>query len=257
MRKKLKSFLLMGLMILLSMTVLFPVESYAAETTVADGMYYVELKEVPSSKNMTSVSYNNFNVAPRAFLNVNGGTYTLVMRIYGYNYWNVVKVLSQEGWKNIETLKPGTDWKDYNGNEMSGYETLAAKSGDEATNKYWKTVDKGEIDKDKNMGLVSIQLDNLNDAFAIGGYAVTTYNNKEVNTLVAQGYQLNLNTLLSATGLLYYSLGFGDKPENLQLDYARAIPIATNIEYDNTKTQSGLFADEFVSMQNSAKKMKL
>lgn len=247
MRKKLKSFLLMGLMILLSMTVLFPVESYAAETTVADGMYYVELKEVPSSKNMTSVSYNNFNVAPRAFLNVNGGTYTLVMRIYGYNYWNVVKVLSQEGWKNIETLKPGTDWKDYNGNEMSGYETLAAKSGDEATNKYWKTVDKGEIDKDKNMGLVSIQLDNLNDAFAIGGYAVTTYNNKEVNTLVAQGYQLNLNTLLSATGLLYYSLGFGDKPENLQLDYARAIPIATNIEYDNTKTQSGLFADEFVS----------
>ena len=230
-----------------------PMSAFAADTnskteiSIKDGMYSVELSEVPSSKSSTSVSYNNFNVAPRAFLNVSGGKYTLVMRVYGYNYWNVVKVLSQEGWKNIETLKPGTDWKDYSGNEMSGYETLAAKSGDEATNKYWKTVEKGEIDKDKNMGLVSISLDNLNDAFAIGGYAVTTYNNKEVNTLVAQGYQLNLSTLSSAQELLYYSLGFGSKPENLQLDYARAIPIASNIEYDNTKTQSGLFADEFVS----------
>ena len=163
-----------------------PMSAFAADTnskteiSIKDGMYSVELSEVPSSKSSTSVSYNNFNVAPRAFLNVSGGKYTLVMRVYGYNYWNVVKVLSQEGWKNIETLKPGTDWKDYSGNEMSGYETLAAKSGDEATNKYWKTVEKGEIDKDKNMGLVSISLDNLNDAFAIGGYAVTTYNNKEL-----------------------------------------------------------------------------
>lgn len=245
--KKIISFLL-SLAMILSSLMISPIESKAAESNIGDGMYSVELSEVPSSKSSTSVSYNNFNIAPRAFLNVSGGKYTLVMRVYGYNYWNVVKVLSQEGWKNIETLKPGTDWKDYSGNEMSGYETLAAKSGDEATNKYWKTVEKGEIDKDKNMGLISIQLDNLNDAFAMGGYAVTTYNNKEeVNALVVQGYQLNLSTLSSAQDLLYYSIGEGDKPENLQLDYARAIPVATNIEYDNTKTQSGLFADEFVS----------
>lgn len=126
------------------------------QAKLEDGTYYVELTELPK-KDGGQVYYNSFNVAPRAALTVNNGSYYLQLRIYGYNHWNVVKFLSQEGYSKIDNLKAGTDWTDYKKNEMTGYAEKAAKAGNEETNPYWSTVDQvKKKNTDKKLSLIHI-----------------------------------------------------------------------------------------------------
>lgn len=225
-----------------------PLTASAATEELATGTYYVELTEL-ATKAGRNPGYNKINVAPRAVLTVNQGNYYLTLRVYGYTHWNVLKYLSQEGYASVDSLAAGTDWTDYSGNEMSGYQTLADKSGDESTNSYWTTISKvrtKKVDTDKDMAIVAIQLSNLEDAFALGGYATTTSGESQFDYLAVQGYQLDLNTITSGTNLMYYAAGMEVENSNFELDYARTIPIVANIKYDNNNTLTGLFADNFV-----------
>ena len=218
------------------------------QAKLEDGTYYVELTELPK-KDGGQVYYNSFNVAPRAALTVNNGSYYLQLRIYGYNHWSVVKFLSQEGYSKIDNLKAGTDWTDYKKNEMTGYAEKAAKAGNEETNPYWSTVDqvkKKNTDKKRNMAVVAVQLDNLKDRFALGGYATTTVGETTVNTLAVQGYKLNLSTLKSAKNLQYTAMGM-DMGVDFGIDYARTIRITSNNAYDNNDPLGNLFTDNFTS----------
>lgn len=167
----------------------------AATEELATGMYYVELTELPT-KAGRNPGYNKINVAPRAMLSVNKGIYSLGLRVYGYTHWNVLKYLSQEGYASVDSLAAGTDWTDYDGKERSGYQTLADKSGNESTNSYWTTIKKvktKKVDTDKDMAIVAIQLSNLEDAFALGGYATTTYEDSQFDHLAVQGYKLDFH----------------------------------------------------------------
>ncbi len=236
--------IILALAMVLSGINIFPAKAEAKEMDLSDGMYYVELNE--ASKTEGPIIYNNFNVAPRAFLNVAGGNYILLARVYGYSHWNVIKMLSQEGWKQISRLSPGTDWKDYNGNEMPGYEEeVSADWITGEANPYWSTVGGDAGGSNKDMGMIVIPLENLEDAFALGGYATISHEGKELRELNMQGYQLDLNTLASAKELMYYAGGWSENGDFL-LDYARTISGKTLDRYDSSDAIVGLFEDNFI-----------
>lgn len=222
--------------------------NYSLIQELDTGTYYVELTELPT-KAGRNPGYNKINIAPRAVLTVNQGKYFLSLRVYGYTHWNVLKYLSQEGYASVDSLAAGTDWTAYDGSEMVGYQTLADKSGDSSTNTYWSTISKvrtKKVDSDKDMAVVAIQLTNLEDAFALGGYATTTYGEQQFDYLAVQGYKLNLDTVTSGTNLMYYAAGMEVENSDFALDFARTIPIVSNIAYDNTDTLTGLFSENFV-----------
>ena len=60
-----------------------------------------------------------------------------------------------------------------------------------------------------------------------------------------QNYKLDLNTITNSNSLSYLAYGFGDGTE-FNLDADRAIPIVTNIKYDNNDTPEGLFSTNFI-----------
>lgn len=214
-------------------------------TKLADGDYIVNIQEVGNDGAIDN-SCNRININSRVVLMARSGKYTIMAKLHGYDQWSTVELFDQSKYSSVTTVKAGTDWTPYDSMTMDGYASEALKSGDETQNSYWSQINKSTtIDKDLNTGIISFSINDITEKFTIGAYAETNKNNKLLSVLMVQSYKIKLETLKNSNTLSYLAYGY-DMGTKFTMNAERTIPIATNIQYDNGNTPSGLFESNFV-----------
>lgn len=244
-RKRLVSLFMSLLMILGCL----PITAFAAtekETSqIADGDYLVNIKEIKADGSQ-EVNYTSTNINPRVVLQVRSGKYTIMAKLRGYDQWSTVELFDQTKYDSVSAVKAGTDWTGYADMPMDNYAATATKQGDETQNSYWLQIKKSSmIDEKLHTGIISFSINSPNEKITLGGYAERVINSKTYSVLSVQNYKLDLNTLTSSSSLSYLAYGCGDGTE-FNLDADRAIPIVTNVKYDNNDTPTGLFGTNFI-----------
>lgn len=164
----------------------------------------------------------------------------------GYDQWSTVELFDQTKYGDVETVKAGTNWTGYDSMPMDRYATTVSTQGDEKQNDYWSQISKSTmIDENLHTGIITFSLNEISEKFTLGGYAEYENLGKQFSILSIQNYKLDLDTITNSNSLSYLAYGFADGTE-FNLDADRAIPIVTNIKYDNNDTPGGLFATNFV-----------
>lgn len=229
---------------------LLPATAFASEKTntqkeLTDGDYLVNIKEIQSDGSQ-EVSYLGMNINPRVVLQVRSGKFTVMAKLRGYDQWSTVELFDQTKYGDVEAVKAGTNWIGYDSMPMDRYATTVSTQGDEKQNDYWSQISKSTmIDENLHTGIITFSLNDISEKFTLGGYAEYENSGKQFSVLSVQNYKLDLNTITNSNSLSYLAYGFGDGTE-FNLDADRAIPIVTNIKYDNNDTPAGLFSTNFI-----------
>ncbi len=245
-KNKIISFILTICMIL----GLLPATAFASEKTnnqkeLTNGDYLVNIKEIQSDGSQ-EVSYLGMNINPRVVLRVSSGKFTVMAKLRGYDQWSTVELFDQTKYGDVEAVKAGTNWTGYDSMPMDRYATTVSTQGDEKQNDYWSQISKSTmIDENLHTGIITFSLNDISEKFTLGGYAEYENSGKQFSVLSVQNYKLDLNTITNSNSLSYLAYGFGDGTE-FNLDADRAIPIVTNIKYDNNDTPEGLFSTNFI-----------
>lgn len=245
-KNKIISFILTICMIL----GLLPATAFASEKTntqkeLTDGDYLVNIKEIQSDGSQ-EVSYLGMNINPRVVLQVRSGKFTVMAKLRGYDQWSTVELFDQTKYGDVEAVKAGTNWIGYDSMPMDRYATTVSTQGDEKQNDYWSQISKSTmIDENLHTGIITFSLNDISEKFTLGGYAEYENSGKQFSVLSVQNYKLDLNTITNSNSLSYLAYGSGDGTE-FNLDADRAIPIVTNIKYDNNDTPAGLFSTNFI-----------
>ena len=245
-KNKIISFILTICMIL----GLLPTTAFASEKTntqkeLTDGDYLVNIKEIQSDGSQ-EVSYLGMNINPRVVLQVRSGKFTVMAKLRGYDQWSTVELFDQTKYGDVEAVKAGTNWIGYDSMPMDRYATTVSTQGDEKQNDYWSQISKSTmIDENLHTGIITFSLNDISEKFTLGGYAEYENSGKQFSVLSVQNYKLDLNTITNSNSLSYLAYGFGNGTE-FNLDADRAIPIVTNIKYDNNDTPEGLFSTNFI-----------
>ena len=245
-KNKIISFILTICMIL----GLLPATAFASEKTntqkeLTDGDYLVNIKEIQSDGSQ-EVSYLGMNINPRVVLQVRSGKFTVMAKLRGYDQWSTVELFDQTKYGDVEAVKAGTNWIGYDSMPMDRYATTVSTQGDEKQNDYWSQISKSTmIDENLHTGIITFSLNDISEKFTLGGYAEYENSGKQFSVLSVQNYKLDLNTITNSNSLSYLAYGFGNGTE-FNLDADRAIPIVTNIKYDNNDTPEGLFSTNFI-----------
>ena len=245
-KNKIISFILTICMIL----GLLPATAFASEKTntqkeLTDGDYLVNIKEIQADGSQ-EVSYLGMNINPRVVLQVRSGKFTVMAKLRGYDQWSTVELFDQTKYGDVEAVKAGTNWTGYDSMPMDRYATTVSTQGDEKQNDYWSQISKSTmIDENLHTGIITFSLNDISEKFTLGGYAEYENSGKQFSVLSVQNYKLDLNTITNSNSLSYLAYGFGDGTE-FNLDADRAIPIVTNIKYDNNDTPAGLFSTNFI-----------
>ena len=245
-KNKIISFILTICMIL----GLLPATAFASEKTntqkeLTDGDYLVNIKEIQSDGSQ-EVSYLGMNINPRVVLQVRSGKFTVMAKLRGYDQWSTVELFDQTKYGDVEAVKAGTNWTGYDSMPMDRYATTVSTQGDEKQNDYWSQISKSTmIDENLHTGIITFSLNDISEKFTLGGYAEYENSGKQFSVLSVQNYKLDLNTITNSNSLSYLAYGFGDGTE-FNLDADRAIPIVTNIKYNNNDTPEGLFSTNFI-----------
>lgn len=229
---------------------LLPATAFASEKTntqkeLTDGDYLVNIKEIQSDGSQ-EVSYLGMNINPRVVLQVRSGKFTVMAKLRGYDQWSTVELFDQTKYGDVEAVKAGTNWIGYDSMPMDRYATTVSTQGDEKQNDYWSQISKSTmIDENLHTGIITFSLNDISEKFTLGGYAEYENSGKQFSVLSVQNYKLDLNTITNSNSLSYLAYGSGDGTE-FNLDADRAIPIVTNIKYDNNDTPAGLFSTNFI-----------
>lgn len=229
---------------------LLPATAFASEKTntqkeLTDGDYLVNIKEIQSDGSQ-EVSYLGMNINPRVVLQVRSGKFTVMAKLRGYDQWSTVELFDQTKYGDVEAVKAGTNWIGYDSMPMDRYATTVSTQGDEKQNDYWSQISKSTmIDENLHTGIITFSLNDISEKFTLGGYAEYENSGKQFSVLSVQNYKLDLNTITNSNSLSYLAYGFGNGTE-FNLDADRAIPIVTNIKYDNNDTPEGLFSTNFI-----------
>lgn len=229
---------------------LLPATAFASEKTntqkeLTDGDYLVNIKEIQADGSQ-EVSYLGMNINPRVVLQVRSGKFTVMAKLRGYDQWSTVELFDQTKYGDVEAVKAGTNWTGYDSMPMDRYATTVSTQGDEKQNDYWSQISKSTmIDENLHTGIITFSLNDISEKFTLGGYAEYENSGKQFSVLSVQNYKLDLNTITNSNSLSYLAYGFGDGTE-FNLDADRAIPIVTNIKYDNNDTPEGLFSTNFI-----------
>lgn len=229
---------------------LLPATAFASEKTntqkeLTDGDYLVSIKEIQSDGSQ-EVSYLGMNINPRVVLQVRSGKFTVMAKLRGYDQWSTVELFDQTKYGDVEAVKAGTNWIGYDSMPMDRYATTVSTQGDEKQNDYWSQISKSTmIDENLHTGIITFSLNDISEKFTLGGYAEYENSGKQFSVLSVQNYKLDLNTITNSNSLSYLAYGSGDGTE-FNLDADRAIPIVTNIKYDNNDTPAGLFSTNFI-----------
>lgn len=245
-KNKIISFILTICMIL----GLLPATAFASEKTntqkeLTDGDYLVNIKEIQADGSQ-EVSYLGMNINPRVVLQVRSGKFTVMAKLRGYDQWSTVELFDQTKYGDVEAVKAGTNWTGYDSMPMDRYATTVSTQGDEKQNDYWSQISKSTmIDENLHTGIITFSLNDISEKFTLGGYAEYENSGKQFSVLSVQNYKLDLNTITNSNSLSYLAYGSGDGTE-FNLDADRAIPIVTNIKYDNNDTPEGLFSTNFI-----------
>lgn len=229
---------------------LLPATAFASEKTntqkeLTDGDYLVNIKEIQADGSQ-EVSYLGMNINPRVVLQVRSGKFTVMAKLRGYDQWSTVELFDQTKYGDVEAVKAGTNWTGYDSMPMDRYATTVSTQGDEKQNDYWSQISKSTmIDENLHTGIITFSLNDISEKFTLGGYAEYENSGKQFSVLSVQNYKLDLNTITNSNSLSYLAYGFGDGTE-FNLDADRAIPIVTNIKYNNNDTPEGLFSTNFI-----------
>ena len=219
--------------------------SGTSEKELTDGDYLVNIKEIQADGSQ-EVSYLGMNINPRVVLQVRSGKFTVMAKLRGYDQWSTVELFDQTKYGDVEAVKAGTNWTGYDSMPMDRYATTVSTQGDEKQNDYWSQISKSTmIDENLHTGIITFSLNDISEKFTLGGYAEYENSGKQFSVLSVQNYKLDLNTITNSNSLSYLAYGFGDGTE-FNLDADRAIPIVTNIKYDNNDTPEGLFSTNFI-----------
>lgn len=214
-------------------------------TKLADGDYIVNIQEVKTNGQPDS-AYNHLNINSRVVLMARSGKYTVMAKLHGYDQWSTVELFDQSKYSEVSTVKAGTNWTPYESMSMDRYSDVVAKKGDETQNAYWSQIEKSSMIDDKlHTGIIIFSVSDINEIFTIGAYAEYEKNSKQFSILDMQSYKFKLETLKNSNTLTYLAYGY-DTGTKFDINADRTIPIATNIQYDNNDTPSGLFESNFI-----------